>query len=48
LTLDEYCNSSASDRFHGNPHDDEDNEDTDIDFYYELGVDLKEEKEKSE
>lgn len=38
MQLDDYCNSSASDRFHGNPHDDEEPEENDGDFEYELYI----------
>jgi hypothetical protein len=38
MTLDQYCNSSASDRFHGNPYEEEPEPDidTEIDAKYEM------------
>ena len=44
MTLNDYCNSPASDRFHGNPHDEEPERDYDreIDEAYELEEALNE------
>lgn len=40
MTLDEYCNSSASDRFHGDIEEEKEEPKTDDDFMYELARDI--------